>query len=270
MQPQQYYSNPTNSRAASLRRWLVFALILILLAWGGVFIYRQVVFRVSKTNPNMNHVASATAFIKIHFNKSIKSEGLSLSYSSPIVEKYTLGDKEIDLTLKDGALTVGKHYTITINSVTSTGGKEIKNKKLSFTVQNLPANKISEAQKKALISRQDNYPYKAQYINYLGFGVLLDNGLSTNQLTALKEDLYGYSNQVNQKFWTINLVPSSLSVQIHNAESESLEDNYSFDVTMANVTYHAHAVVDPIDDQLQLQLFDANNNLVYDSINGSD
>jgi hypothetical protein len=269
MQPNQYYSAPQRRQGVIGRR-LALLLVLLVLLGVGFFTYRQLVFRVSKTEPNMNHVATATAFIKIYFNRPISSKGLDLSYSSTFISKYAVHDNEIDLTTIDGSLTKGKKYTITINYVASTGGKVIKGKKLTFSPINLPLNNLSKDERAAIVGRQEQYPYNAQYINYVGFDPLLDAGLSTDQMTTLKQDLYGYSNQVNQKFWTITLVPHSLSVQIHNAESENLDDNYTFDVTLGNTTYHAHALADPIDDQLQLQLLDGNNNVVYDSVNGTD
>lgn len=270
MQPNQYYSTQPSNRIARVRRWVVLVIVLLLVGWLSLFIYHQIVFRVSKTDPNMNRVAASSAFIKIYFNKPIASRGLSLSYSSKFVEKYTIGDKEIDLTLPTSGLVVGKRYTITINYVASTGGKVIRNKELRFTAKDIPVSKLSKAQQSALISRQDQYPYASQNINYVGFDNLVKAGLSANQLATVQQDLFGYSIQVNQKFWTMTLVQNSLSVKIHDSSTGNLNDTYAFRVKLGPDTFSVVALSDPINNQLQLQLFDPNNSLVYDSNSAHD
>lgn len=269
MQPQYYYSTP-NDRLTRLRRLIIAVVIIVVLAAAGYFVYNQVVFRVSKTDPKTGNMPAAAAFIRIYFNKPITTDGLSLSYSSPFITKYTVGDKVINLQVANGGLTVGKHYSINLNYVASKSGKVIRNKTLGFTAKNIRVSSLSKEQQTALINRQDQYPYASQYINYVGFDTLLDNGLSTQQLTTLKEDIFGYSNQVNQKFWTMTLVPGSLSVKIHDAASDSYTDTYSFKVKLGNDTLTAQAAADPIEDTLGLQLFDDSGTVVYDSINAHD
>lgn len=270
MQPNTYYNSNPDNRLRALRRLLVAVLLVLLLAWGGIFIYRQVMFRVSKTDPNMNRVAAISPTIKIYFNKPINPSGLRLHYSSQFVTKSTVKEKEIDLAIQVRGLTVGKSYTIYLDYVQSKSGKEIRGKELHFTAKNIPLTELNQKEQQTIVNRQDKYPYQYQYINYVGFDNLIQQGLSTNQSDILKQDLFGYSNQVQQKYWTMTLLPKTLVVQIHNPDSASLDDIYSFQIKLGDQTLSARVTSDPIADQVQLQLLDASGVVVYNSANAHD
>jgi hypothetical protein len=252
------------------RRYLITAGILLIL-WLVFLVARDLLFfRVSKTDPNLNNVAAASAYIDIYFSKDIVASSVSLKYSQPFVHKTEIGDNKIRLDLQTEGLEPDQSYTITIVRVDSADGKQLRDKKLTFKAKDIAVNKLSASQLKALLDKQDHYPYEVQYVTFDGFDQLLDRGVSAEQLQTLKDDIFNYSKQVKQEYWTVKMDPSSVVFQLHNAESADLTDRLSSKVILNGETYTLNAALDPIDNIASAQLLNAGGVVVYDSFGGHD
>jgi hypothetical protein len=186
------------------------------------------------------------------------------SYSESFVSGFKADSNKIRFSFTTRGMDVGKNYTINLVYVASTNGKEIKNKKLTFTAKNISVNKLGDEQKKTLLNQQDNYPYEVQYIHYVNFDAL-SNYITADQLLTLKTQLYGYSNQVNQEFRTMTIVPKSLVDKIHDSQKNDFVDNIKFDVILGGKTYHAHVDSNVVDGSLQLLLVNEQGAAVYNS-----
>jgi hypothetical protein len=269
MQPNTVYGAST-SGARSLRKLMIGAGVLVLAAIIAWSLYNALTFHVSRTDPDTGDIGASSAFIDIYFSKPVTTNGLKISYSEPFVVSRHVSGKKIRLDLLSAGLVVGKKYTITLGTVNSTGGKMIQNKVLRFTAKNIPVDKMSKEQQQALINRQDTYPYSVQYVNYQNFDNLLSRGLSANQLQAVKQYIFDFSDRVRKQFWTVTLAQPSLVVQRHDAEAASLDDIFNFQVQLGKSVYQATVTSDPINDVVFLQLHDSNGAIIYDSTSGHD
>jgi hypothetical protein len=265
---------PNQSRALVFaykwRKYLI-SLGVLLVLWLVFLMARDILFfRISKTDPNMNNVAAASAYIDIYFSKDIVPSSVSLKYSDPFVQKVVTGDNVVRIDLKTEGLVPDRGYTITIVRVDSTGGQQILNKKLTFKAKDIPVSKLSSEQQKALLNKQDHYPYEVQYVTFDGFDQLLDRGVSAEQLQTIKDSIFNYSLQVKQEFWTVKMDQPSVAYRVHNAESADLTDRLSFKVALGDGTFTVNATLDPIDDTAIVQVSNAGGAVVYDSLSGHD
>jgi hypothetical protein len=259
------YTNP----ARSLRRFVVPAIIVgaALIVWLIASILISIfTFHVSKTDPGLKNVGAASAYIDVYFNKPIVTSSVKASYSEKFVSGFKASSDKVRFTFATSGMTIGKSYTINLVYVASAGGKEIKNKKLTFTAKNIAVSTMSQEQQKTLLGQQDKYPYAVQYIHYAGFDALRVY-ITSDQLETLKAQLYGYSNQVNQEFRTMTLVPKTLTDKVHDVQKDDFVDNLKFDVVLGGQTYHAHLDSNVVDGSLQLLLVNEQGAAVYDSNN---
>jgi hypothetical protein len=227
--------------------------------------YQLFVFHITKTDPPLSAVSQLSPYLRVSFNQSLDAKSLRLDDPSHIISNTSIENSAITMSF-DENLILGKTYEITIKQITSNSGKVIKNRVLRFTAKDIPSTKLSSAQQKALVSRQDQYPYTVDYINFVGFDALTDNGLSADQLQAVKRSLYSYSVLAKQEYWTMTLVSSSLQIHLHDSQSDSTVDSQSFVLQVNKTTLHITVNYDIIDDSAQTQIFNDSGTLVYDSL----
>jgi hypothetical protein len=118
-----------------------------------LFIYNHVIFRVTGTNPSINSVSSVAPFFKINFTQPLSGDNLSLNVSDPsIIRRQAISNKTLILTLNQ--LQIDKHYTVTINSITSKSGKTITNQSFHFTTKSITYNELPKDQQQGIINNQ--------------------------------------------------------------------------------------------------------------------
>ena len=133
---------------------LVVFLVLCLLIFH---VAQSMKFIMESTSPSLNNVGADSPFIRINFSKQLSKKGLLVKpkegnfiYSTSVAAQT--------LTVNFNQLQPNRSYTINIASIGSTGGKELHNINLTFTAKNLPFNKLTTDQQKAIVGAQDKYP----------------------------------------------------------------------------------------------------------------
>lgn len=109
-------------------------------------------FRVVSTNPKTSDVTFLTPFIKLEMSEPITYENVSIP-KQDIVRSYITSDKTITIHLT--AMDVNKSYTVKIDSITSTLGNQIKDKKYSFKAKYIEWSKLPKDQQEGLLAQQD-------------------------------------------------------------------------------------------------------------------
>ena len=112
----------------------------------------------------------------------------------------------------------------------------------------------------------ENFAGNAEGPVYLGFSKLLDIGLTTYQLDAVKYTFEQYGRTSNQKIEEVSLTVNSLATERHNEEDPIPKDKVFFDVTI-NRKQTFKARVDYFDlTSVQLYLSDPKTGkVIYDS-----
>jgi len=112
----------------------------------------------------------------------------------------------------------------------------------------------------------ENFGGNAEGPVYLGFGELLDVGMSKYQLEAVKYAFEQYGRTTNQKVQEVSLTVSSLTIEGHNKDDPTPKDKVFFDVTI-NRKQNLKARVDYFDiTSVQLYLSDPKTNaVIFDS-----
>jgi hypothetical protein len=118
------------------------------------------VFRPTGTTPSLNKVSYISPYIKVSFSKALSSKGVVLE-SSPrkpngysLVRNFSIANKILTINLY-GDEEANKRYTITIRSISSLSGEHISNLVFKFTTKKIDFDKLSAAEQKEIIARQD-------------------------------------------------------------------------------------------------------------------
>lgn len=258
---------PDDTRQVWIKRLRRSAVILValFLGWLAVsFLINVLTFHVSGTDPNLKKVPARAAYITVQFNKEIDPDGLRVSYSGTFVVLKSVSGNKIRFDLSTKGLEVGHKYTITLLEVHATDGKVITNKKLSFTARDIPVNDLDVSQQKALINKQDKYPYRAEYINYVNFDTL-QTYITTDQMQTLKAQLYGYSNKVNKEYWTMTIVDGTLVDGYHDVQKNDFTDDITFSIKLGDETLNAAVAANVVDNTVVLTLTNTSGAVVYNS-----
>lgn len=126
------------------------ALFILLVVYA---VYLTLTFRIVGTSPKLSNVATASPYITVSFNKNLSSNGLSVSGTEGLVTSTSVKGKNLQINLNN--MTTGNEYVVHINSVSSTSGKTIKNKDLSFKAKNIDVGNLPKEQQQTLINQQD-------------------------------------------------------------------------------------------------------------------
>ncbi len=140
-----------NNRPLLLKR-LAYAITVVLVAIAGYFVVVNRHFHLVNTNPTLSKVSTIAPFMKLGFNKDIDPKKVSVTASGDIIGDINVQGKTITLSLK--TMAKDKKYSITIKSVTSTGGETITNKTLDFTARFIAFADLPKDQQDTIMQKQ--------------------------------------------------------------------------------------------------------------------
>lgn len=145
---------PSISERFNLRKIGIIALVFGLL-FIGFLVYREIfTLYIKGTFPSTNRISYASPFIELQFNKTLAEEHeVSIRDGEQFVQKTEIKDKDLIVYVAD--LQIGVTYTIDIGSITATDGKTITNKTITFTVQDIPFDEMTEREQEAALSVQN-------------------------------------------------------------------------------------------------------------------
>lgn len=96
-------------------------------------------------------------------------------------------------------------------------------------------------------------------VSFVGTNVLVDHGLSANQLYSLKKSFFSYNNKAKEvKISNVKATP-------HKRDSASTYNSMTFDVTIDGKEYTAKIEYSGLSDGAQLYLYDNFGTQVFDS-----
>lgn len=240
------------------------AAIVILLLLVVPTAQKKATFSVDTTDPKLNNMATISPYIRVNFTRPVSSKNFKYTSSSSFVKNYTIKGKMVQFNIKGGGFEAGKSYSITLQSVASTSGDIITNKKLGFKATGRDFDSLTKEQQKAVIAAQDHFAYSPESIAFSGLDDLITYGLTQTQLTGLKKALYTYSKQTGKNYPNITALRSTIEEApvTPNAERSTLYFTVDFS---GKETYKAQ--LDSFDlTAIQLYLRDmTTGNVVFDS-----
>lgn len=219
---------------------LAIAVAILALCCIGYAVFRGLQFRTVSTDPVLANVGADAPYIKVLFSKELSPTGLSVhSPEQNLIYSVNVKNKTLTVNLKT---LVAKHmYSIDIQSIAATDGKQLHSIQLSFVPKNIPFNQLPKDEQKTIIGAQDNYPLalKNPILAYLPYStlyfilnssfnkqgdlvlraqILLAPGVTG---TAASEDTTQYEQEVTQYIRSLRLNPSNYTIQ-YQVVNESL------------------------------------------------
>lgn len=255
-----------NPPEQNYQQWLkplaiICGVLLVLL--GAYQIYLASHFRVSGTDPKMNHVAAVSPYIKIKFNRELSSKKISVTSSYSVVKSYHVEGKNLVVDLKS-PMTADYKYWIKINYIADQKGDVLRDKTFNFTPKNIPFDELSEDQQQALLAVQRKRPPSANDIAFSGIDTLVNGGLTADQAEIIQRDFFNFAPKAK----TVTIDKSSIVETPHNRNSASTFDTTTFTVKVGSQTYSAKIEYSYLGD-VRLYLYDNTGALVFDSNNTS-
>lgn len=262
MQPN--YTNNYAKERSLLRAGILFLILVVLLLCGLLF-YKNMQFHLIKTDPKLSAVSQYTSEITLYYNRALDVKSVNVYDPGAILSGKTIEDKTV--TVKFGQkLQTGTTYAFIVRGIKSSDGTVLPDRKIEFTVKNIPLNKLSESQQKKIIANQDKYPYAVENIRYSGFDSLIDQGVTSGEMLDIQTDIFKYSKVVNQQFWDVALDPSSLVIAFHDPSArEANASSATFDVKLSGNLVKIRSEYDGISDVTYTRIFDTAGNTLYDS-----
>lgn len=258
----------SNMIVRKVKKPLIILACFLIVGAVGFMAYRASQFHIVKTDPDTANMPAVAPYLRVYFNDKINAS--SFEYTDDptnIISSVDTGEKDITFHFTKN-LTKDIQYVITIDQIKNIDGEAIIDKQITFVPKDIPFTGLSEQQQKTLVNRQDERLYELNSINYTNFGTLLDYGITAGQLENIKLSIYNYSIIVDKKFWNITVDPNSITISNHDPESSSSQTKADFTVTLEDTTYRLHAEYELLYDSVYVQLYDAGNNLAYDSADG--
>ena len=188
---------------------IIILVIILLAAWIGSILYRVSTFHVVKTNPSVGSVTTITPFLDVYFNRELSQSGLSITSSPQIILSHTVSGKILKLNLTS-PLQANKSYTISINAITDTAGKTLTNAHFTVTPSAVNYNQLPTDQQKAILQRQEAGSASTAP-SFIGTDALLNNGLSTVQVTAFQQDIQTFAQTNKIDLRTVSIDSSSVT-----------------------------------------------------------
>ena len=217
-----------------ISRRLIGLIVVVAVIIVGWLVYQNSYFRVAGTEPKTSRVASVSPFLKIHFNRQLSNQQLSVSASPNVIASYNLDGKILVIDLKI-PMDTQQTYSISINKIMDMKGDTITNKVISFQPKNIASQDLSSAQKQALLQQQTYHPPSKTNIGYVGFDTLAKYGPTTAQLADLQKAFFKFAPNAKK----ITLDTSSIKPAPHDPNSASTTSTINFGVTVDNTTYQA-------------------------------
>lgn len=259
---QQQPNNAIQRRIIGLLVGLMALVCAGLIGWS---IYNGLTFRITSVDPTMEQVSTQSPFIRIHFNKNLNPASLRVTDNGGILQSSQAQNKTVTL-LFARALTAGKKYSVTLDTVRATDGKVISNQVYTFTAQDIPVNELSDDQQNYIVAHQDNIPYLQYTISYTGFSALTDQGITSGQVDDMKTALFNYSKQINKEFWTMSLDTSSVKVVFHDPTTrEANASSVTFKVSLGGQYYTVRSEYADLDDNTYTRIYDPSGAQVFDN-----
>lgn len=145
---------PSILQNKKFRQVSVIAGILIVILLGFLAYREFFTFYLKGTFPGTNRISYNSPFIELRFNKTPHNDyKISFSEDENYISSSEIDGKNIILYVTN--LEIDQSYTINLESVTETGGKSISGKSLSFTVQNIPFDQLSEREQEVALRLQN-------------------------------------------------------------------------------------------------------------------
>lgn len=236
MQPQNKQLSTQQIRIIAI---IGIAIIAVFLA---ISLFRSFQFRITSTDPNLGQINSAAPYLRIKFNRELDASALKLSTNQPIVPKENIHVKgdTIQLDFGFGVLQDDTKYTITLNKVVSKAGDTLTDKKIEFTTADIPFEKMSAEAQKTVIDRQDKYDYTPESIDVDGTENLLDFGITTEQVDAMRRAVFNFGTAQDTQIKESQIYGSSVENVPFNPDAEIVATPaMTFTMTINDVSYAA-------------------------------
>lgn len=124
----------------------------------GYSIYQQMTFRVTGLTPQPSaNFASSTPVFKVKFNKALSDKGIAVVSDPMIIESTEVSGNTLNIKIQ-APLKNKQKYTITINSVFSTTGQKLSNKKYTFTAKDIDPATLPKDQQQTILDNQKQTP----------------------------------------------------------------------------------------------------------------
>lgn len=136
------------------RKFIIVAVMLILISIAWAIYYSVFIFHVSSTTPNVDSVSRYAPVLRIHFNKELADEKVKVT--GDIVKSSEVQPKDKTLVVYLNALNLTKNsgYSFTITSISSNDGSVIKDKVISFQTKDIPFGDLSSEDQKVVLDAQ--------------------------------------------------------------------------------------------------------------------
>jgi len=181
--------------------------LILLLGWLGYLIYLSTTFHATDTNPSLSSVATVTPFLEINFNRPLSSSGVNVTSSPSIINSYSVSGDQLKLNFPP-MLQQNRAYTVTVESISDTTGKQLKNLHFTFTPKYISTGNLPEDQQQAILKRQAAAAPQSAGATFAGTEGLINNGLTTTQVQVFESDLMSFSqaNKLNLNTVVVNTV----------------------------------------------------------------
>jgi hypothetical protein len=227
---------------------IIIVVVLLLAIWAGFIAHRASTFHVIKTNPSTRSVATITPFLDVYFSRELSQAGLSVTSSPQIIVSHSISGKVLKLNLS-GPLQANVNYIITVNAISDTTGKTLKNINFSITPSAVDYSQLPADQQKAILQRSAN----KDALSFTGTDALLSNGLSTPQVAAYQQDIQAFAQANKITPHTINVYSSSVTPGPLNGSGTF---SLAFTVAINNKNYKAEIQYSGLT-TIELTLFDS-------------
>lgn len=236
---------------------------LLLVGW---LVYQQLVFRVVKTDPSTKSVSTISPFIKVYFSDEIDPSSVKVNDYGGLLDKETVSGKVLELSFAR-QLELDKEYSIIIAEVKNESGDILQNIKLDFVAKDIPLEELSDDQQQTILEEQDNIPYSVYSIDYVNFGALTDQGVSSGQLQDIKVALYSYSKKINKEFKTMTVDPASLRIVYPDPQARNpLASSATFSVNLGGQVFTVRTEYTGLEDSTFTRIYAPNGGQVFDNL----
>jgi hypothetical protein len=210
---------------------LAIIIILAIVIFAGVNIYRFIHFGVISTDPAANAISSVTPSFAVKFNRSLDKSSLQLDSSQSLVASYQISGKVLKVVFNTPMNPKGTYF-ITIKSIADTKGNTIVNKKFIFTPKDVAFQNLPKNQQQQILNNQTQKPLATRIS---GADALLTYGLTQAQEAGLRQAIAKFAPNAN----FAAVISASISPEPHNRNSANTSDNIDFQVNIDGKTYNA-------------------------------
>jgi hypothetical protein len=115
------------------KKILLTAIVVVLLLVGVLIVATRLTthpLKVVATNPQLNNISNITPFLKIDFNETVESSGLSVTGSDNIVKSFSASGNVVTVLLQN--MQKNTNYSVTLDSAKTNSGSTVTNKTFSF------------------------------------------------------------------------------------------------------------------------------------------